>query len=122
FAFLFAYSTAFLIRQPDWLLPLPIYIEQCIWPLFTAAGVAGYWGVLQQLGLFARYVIERGDLGLHRASPLQRVAAARTRSPCHIRLRATAALATLAMVPGAGVWAAFTNRQLATEWVLPWRD
>ena len=122
FASLFAYATAFLFMQPDWWLPLPIYIEQCIWPLFTAAGVAGYWGALQQLGLFARYVMERGDLGLHRASPVQRVAAARSRSPWHIGLSATAALATLAVVPGAGVWAAFTNRQLATAWVLPWPD
>ena len=41
FASLFAYATAFLFMQPDWWLPLPIYIEQCMWPLFTAAGVAG---------------------------------------------------------------------------------
>jgi hypothetical protein len=122
FAFLFAYSTAFLILQPDWSLPLPIYIEQCIWPLFTAAGVAGYWGALQQLGLFARHVIERGDLSLHRASPVQRLAAARSRSPWHIGLSAMAALATVALAPGAGVWAAVTNRQLATAWVLPWPD
>jgi hypothetical protein len=122
FAFLFAYSTAFLLLQPDWSLPLPIYIEQCMWQLFTAAGVAGYWGALQQLGVFARHVIERNDLDLHRVAPVQPVAAAQRRSLWRVALSATTALAILTAVPGTGMWAASSNQRLATSWVLGWPD
>jgi len=109
FAFLLAYATAFVVLQPDWWLPLPIYVEQCIWPLFATAGVAGYWGALRHLGLFARHLAARGD-------PRRRLALA-GRWPW---VPAVAALAAVAVVPAAGISAADRNQQLATVWVLPW--
>jgi hypothetical protein len=122
FAFLCAYSTAFLMLQPDWSLPLPIYIEQCIWPLFTAAAVAGYWGALQQLGLFTRSFSGQANLGVRPVSPVRGAAAARSRSLGHMGLGATAALAVLTAVPMAGIGVALSNEQLANAWVQTWPD
>jgi hypothetical protein len=122
FAFLFAYSTAFLMLQPNWWLPLPIYIEQCIWPLFTTAGIAGYWGVLRQLGLSGRYLIERGALSEGLRLLAERAAGLGARSSRHLWLSATGALALLTVTPGTGIWAAVNNRQLAIAWELPWPD
>jgi hypothetical protein len=62
FAFLAAYVTAFLLSPANWWLPLPIYVEHCLYPLFAAGGVAGCWGALRQLGLFARHLADRADL------------------------------------------------------------
>jgi hypothetical protein len=112
FAFLCAYSITFVSLSPDWWLPLPIYIEQCIWPLFTAAAVTGYWGALQQLRLFARNVLGLANLGVRPVSL----------SLWHIGLGATAALAALTAVPLAGIWVALSNEQLANAWVQPWPD
>jgi hypothetical protein len=108
FVFLLAYATAFLVLQPDWWLPLPIYVEQCIWPLFATAGVAGYWGALRHLGLFARHLAAGGDL--------RRRLALAGRWP---GVPVVAALAAVTVVPAAGILAADRNRQLATAWALP---
>ena len=72
-------------------------------------GVAGYWGALRHLGLFARHLAARGDPG-------RRLGLA-GRWPW---VPAVAALAAVAVVPAAGILAAHRNRQLATAWVLPW--
>src|SRR5262249_15406975 len=108
FVFLLAYATAFVVLQPDWWLPLPIYVEQCIWPLFATAGVAGYWGALRHLGLVARHLAAGGDL--------RRRLALAGRWP---GVPAVAALAAVTVVPAAGILAADRNRQLATAWALP---
>jgi hypothetical protein len=43
FAFFLAYAAAFLLLPGHWWLPLPIYVEHCLFPLFTTSAVAGYW-------------------------------------------------------------------------------
>src|SRR5262249_48124488 len=36
------YSACFLFSEGRWWLPLPIYVEHALWPLFATAAVAGY--------------------------------------------------------------------------------
>src|SRR5262249_44422710 len=41
-----AYSAVYLVLEgAPWTPPIPIYVEQCLLPLYLAAGVVGYWGV-----------------------------------------------------------------------------
>jgi hypothetical protein len=42
-----AYSTVFMLLKAPWTAPIPLYVEHCLFPLFLAAGVAGYWGALR---------------------------------------------------------------------------
>jgi hypothetical protein len=43
-----AYSVIYLLLEnATWVLPIPIYVEQCLFALFMTAGVAGYWGALR---------------------------------------------------------------------------
>src|SRR5262249_33199863 len=43
-----AYSVVYvLILNKPWVPPLPIYVEQCLFPLYLASAVAGYWGALR---------------------------------------------------------------------------
>src|SRR5215471_14578885 len=43
-----AYGVVYLLLEgAPWMPPIPIYVEQCLLPLYLAAGVAGYWAVLQ---------------------------------------------------------------------------
>jgi hypothetical protein len=44
FAFLMVYTAGFLLLPGNWWLPLPIYVEHSLFPLFTTAAVAGIWG------------------------------------------------------------------------------
>jgi hypothetical protein len=46
---LLAYAAAFLYLGGNWPLPLPLYLEHALFPLFWTAAVAGYWGGLQAL-------------------------------------------------------------------------
>jgi hypothetical protein len=50
-----AYSAVHLVLEgAPWTPPIPIYVEQCLLPLYLAAGVVGYWGALRvaaQIGL-----------------------------------------------------------------------
>jgi hypothetical protein len=52
-----AYSAVYLLLEgAPWMPPIPIYVEQCLLPLYLAAGVVGYWGTLRvaaQIGLRA---------------------------------------------------------------------
>src|SRR5262245_47654209 len=49
------YSAVYLLLEgAPWTPPIPIYVEQCLLPLYLAAGVVGYWGALRvaaQIGL-----------------------------------------------------------------------
>src|SRR5262245_63032150 len=36
------YSACFLSSEGRWWLPLPIYMEHALWPLFATAAIAGY--------------------------------------------------------------------------------
>ena len=42
-----AYGMAFLQLKVPWTAPIPVYVEHALFPLFLAAGVAGYWGALR---------------------------------------------------------------------------
>jgi hypothetical protein len=43
-----AYSAVYLLLEgAPWMPPIPIYVEQCLLPLYLAAGVVGYWGALR---------------------------------------------------------------------------
>jgi hypothetical protein len=50
-----AYSAVYLVLEgAPWTPPIPIYVEQCLLPLYLAAGVVGCWGALRraaQIGL-----------------------------------------------------------------------
>jgi hypothetical protein len=50
FVILVAYSTTFLLML-KWWLPLPLYIEHSLFPLFTIAAIAGYWAALRAIAL-----------------------------------------------------------------------
>jgi hypothetical protein len=43
------YAAAFLYQGGNWPLPLPLYLEHAVFPLFWTAAIAGYWGGLQAL-------------------------------------------------------------------------
>jgi len=42
-----AFSTGFMLLKAPWTAPIPVYVEHSLFPLFLAAGVAGYWGALR---------------------------------------------------------------------------
>ena len=58
---LLAYAVAFLNLGGNWPLPLPLYLEHALFPLFWTAAAAGYWGGLQ--ALVARGAIAYGLSG-----------------------------------------------------------
>jgi hypothetical protein len=44
-----AYAAAFLNLGGNWPLPLPLYLEHALFPLFWTAALAGYWGGVEAL-------------------------------------------------------------------------
>ena len=50
FAIVVAYGGTFLLML-KWWLPLPLYIEHSLFPLFTTAAIAGYWAALRMIKL-----------------------------------------------------------------------
>jgi hypothetical protein len=42
-----AYGMAFLALKVPWTAPIPVYVEHALFPLFLAAGIAGYWGAFR---------------------------------------------------------------------------
>jgi len=53
FVFIVAYGATFLLML-KWWLPLPLYVEHSLFPLFTTAAIAGYWAALRMINI-ARY-------------------------------------------------------------------
>jgi hypothetical protein len=49
-----AYGTGFLLLNVPWTAPIPVYVEHSLFPLFLAAGVAGYWGMLRAAASWLR--------------------------------------------------------------------
>src|SRR5262245_8168053 len=109
--YLFIYGTAFLLVQPDWWLPLPIYVEQSMWALLTAAAVAGYWGALQQIALLVMHLVRRWSSTAVRTWPVGSA-----------RIGTIAALVAVAVIPALAVRVGAENKHLATAWALPWSD
>src|SRR5512133_3779730 len=50
----FMYACAYMYSAGHWWLPIPIYIEHTLFPLFWTAAIAGYLGALQALAARAR--------------------------------------------------------------------
>jgi hypothetical protein len=46
FAVWVLYSLTYLLFEVAWIPPIPIYLEQCLFALYLAAAVVGYWGLL----------------------------------------------------------------------------
>ena len=42
-----AYSMGFVLLRAPWTAPIPVYVEHCLFPLFVAGAVAGYWGAFR---------------------------------------------------------------------------
>src|SRR5215467_4944265 len=65
FVFIVAYSATFLLML-KWWLPLPLYIEHSLFPLFTTAAIAGYWAALRmiKLPLFLSIKVQRAVASL----------------------------------------------------------
>jgi hypothetical protein len=72
FAFFFAYAAAFLLLPGHWWLPLPIYVEHCLFPLFTMSAVAGYWSVVRVIASSAALAGKRDERG-SRPAPTPRL-------------------------------------------------
>ena len=53
FVFIVAYGATFLLML-KWWLPLPLYVEHSLLPLFTTAAIAGYWAALRAAYLALR--------------------------------------------------------------------
>lgn len=45
------YTTLFLIGSSRWWLPLPVYVEHVLFPLFVVAAAAGWWHGIRHFGL-----------------------------------------------------------------------
>src|SRR5215831_7328751 len=65
FAIVVAYGGTFLLVL-KWWLPLPLYIEHSLFPLFTTAAIAGYWAALRmiKLPLFLSIKVQRAVASL----------------------------------------------------------
>jgi hypothetical protein len=52
FVFWAGYSVLYLLLlNAKWVLPIPLYLEQCLFALYLAGAVAGYWGMLRATAL-----------------------------------------------------------------------
>ena len=54
------YAAGFLFSDGRWWLPLPIYVEHALWPLFATAALAGYWCLARQT--FLSSAVDRRSL------------------------------------------------------------
>ena len=79
FAVWAGYSISYLLlSNTAWILPIPIYMEQCLFPLFLSAAVGGYWGSLSAIA----------SLVARDAAPLIRRARVLVRKPFPVSLSA----------------------------------
>jgi hypothetical protein len=62
-----SYSVVYLLLNATWLPPIPLYLEQCLIPLYLAAAVAGFWGALPTVASLgarvARPLVSRAGAG-----------------------------------------------------------
>src|SRR5262245_44095552 len=114
------YSIAFLYFEGNWWLPVPVYVEHALFPLFWTAAIAGYWAGLEALAARAREWMRAADhagpgVSLRRAPMLgfsSRQAAAAT---------AIAAVVAASVVPAIAVTKTLRGaRELSTLWYEGW--
>jgi hypothetical protein len=107
-----AYSVIYLLLEnATWVLPIPIYVEQCLFALFLTAGVAGYWGALRTV---ASWLLSIGMMLPHRIGIMARSS--------RIRFAAmVVGILIVAIVPATAVNFAVNHSQQYTEiWNDPW--
>jgi hypothetical protein len=106
------YAYAYTYSAGHWWLPIPIYIEHTLFPLFWTAAIAGYWGALQALAARPRrwlYPADGEDGTWHRGI--------RSHSP---QVTAIVAVITASVVPIVAI--AKAPREVAKYWYEPWPD
>jgi hypothetical protein len=112
----FLYACAYMCSAGHWWLPIPIYIEHTLFPLFWTAAIAGYWGALQALAARARRRLHPPDGEDGVVSWRRRM---RSLSPA----QAAAATAIVAVVTASVipiVVIAEAPREVAKYWYEPW--
>jgi hypothetical protein len=50
------YGVAYLLLNAAWVLPIPAYLEHCLFALYVAGAGAGYWGMLRTVALLSARV------------------------------------------------------------------
>src|SRR5262245_55974899 len=54
------YSVVYLLlANATWIPPIPIYVEQCLFVLFSTAGFAGYWGAAMSVPVVTLALVQR---------------------------------------------------------------
>src|SRR5262245_28217786 len=104
FVFSAAYSATFSLMV-KWWLPLPLYVEHSLFPLFTTAAIAGYWASLREAYLALRKVTSV----LLMKQPLAALLSSRSaRGIFHPQQRAALAAGLLALLVAASIPTAVT--------------
>ena len=117
-----AYATVYLLfMNAPWVAPLPIYLEQCLFPLYVAGAAAGYCGMLGAIASLSVRMVAR--LGWRRGPSPSDPEPGERRS--RLLRRTAIALAVLAVIvlPARVVSYALTEAQAkATMFEQPWPD
>jgi hypothetical protein len=115
----FTYAWAYMYSAGHWWLPIPIYIEHTLFPLFWTAAIAGYWGALQALAARPRKWLYRPDGEDTGAGTWRR----RVRSLLPAQAgsaTAIVAVITASVVPIVAI--AEAPREIVKYWYEPWPD
>ncbi len=130
FAVWAVYSLVYLLLlNATWVPPIPIYLEQCLFALYLAAAVVGYWGLLRAIAsLIARAaapLVSRAGAALRRPAPAplsaQRVGKKLPRSSGLRRLAVAATVVCAAILPAKVASYALTDaRAQAMTFYQPW--
>jgi hypothetical protein len=127
FFFLIAYSTVFLLLNVAWVLPIPAYLEQCLFVLFLAGGAAGYWGFLHTAALLSAraagsLAYRIGTLRPNPAPASAQPAAVQGALRSGARGRIAIALLCVSVVPAQIARSTLGNPTIASIQDRPWAD
>ena len=119
-----AMAILYLLLDAPWTLPIPLYMEHALCPLYLAGAVAGYWGAVCAVARAAEAAALAARTARFKATPPSgRPAAGKAGAPAAgLRLAATAAaLAAVAIVPArAALYAVRESAPIANVYNLPW--
>jgi hypothetical protein len=130
FLFLVGYTAGFLSLLSNWWLPLPIYVEHSLFPLFTTSAIAGVWAGLR---VIVPFVPPASSVWRKRKSTAQESLAAAIalfqRQPeaipprwCARRSRIPAVLLGLVFLPGLALLLTDRAHSLAEIFRQPWPE
>jgi hypothetical protein len=75
------YSVLYLLLlNGTWVLPIPIYVEQCLFPLLMTTAAAGYWGAVSAAASASAGIITRAVSPAPSAQPVRQRARASARA------------------------------------------